>query len=95
MIQFSLDNWRLKLIESEAQQFDHKTIDVLITGDIPEGWNWHLYIAKNCSIDLIPLEKTPEGLRCTLLRKNLIYSGSYKAQLYASNGDTDLTDKRS
>ena len=96
MIQFSLDtNWRLKLTESEAQQYDHKTIDVLITGDIPDGWNWHLYIAKNCYIDLIPLEITPEGLKCTLVRKNLQFSGSYVAQLYASHGNPEDPDKRS
>ena len=95
MIQFSLNNWLLKLTESEAQQYDHKTIDVLVTGDIPDGWNWHLYIAKNCSIDLIPLQITSEGLRCTLLRKHLAYSGSYTAQLYATKGDPDQPDKRS
>ena len=95
MIQFTLTDWKLKLTISDAQQYDHKSVDVLITGDIPEGWIWKLYIGKDCFLNLIPLTQTDEGLFCTLLRTDLAYSGTYTAQLYASHGDTDLPDKRS
>ncbi len=86
MIRF--DNWILTHDgEIIAQQFDHLTRSITITGDIPAGWSWELYVEAEGNLDIIPLEASVGALSVVLTKEQVSIPGYYTMQLRATQGD--------
>ena len=87
MIHLTLSDWILKLDAFEAMQYDDKSIELQISGDIPDGYTWHLLYQHGEYLDVILMENTGGILTYTLTAENLAFSGIYRLQLQGISGD--------
>lgn len=87
MIHLTLSDWILTLDAFNAMQYDDKSIELQISGDIPDGYTWHLLYQHDDDLDVILLENSGEILTHTLTEENLAFSGMYRLQLQGTAGD--------
>lgn len=81
MIQFK--DWRLEWDGSPvAMQFDNGSVRLEIVGEMPTGYDWELLMREpEGGMDILPLEKQPDGVGVLLKRENLPKWGTYALQL--------------
>ena len=71
MIQFK--DWRLEWDGSPvAMQFDNGSVRLEIVGEMPTGYDWELLMREpEGGMDILTLEKQPDGVGVLLKRENL------------------------
>lgn len=81
MIQFK--DWRLEWDGSPvAMQFDNGSVRLEIVGEMPTGYDWELLVREpEGGMDILALEKQPNGVGVLLKRENLPKWGTYALQL--------------
>lgn len=81
MIQFK--DWRLEWDGSPvAMQFDNGSVRLEIVGEMPTGYDWELLVREpEGGMDILALEKQPDGVGILLKRENLPKWGTYALQL--------------
>lgn len=89
MIELYFDNWHLTQRSNTppAYQYDNDTIPVIVTGNIPDGWDWNLLLGHGEYLDVAHMDETDDGLIVMLTAEQLAFDGYYTAQLRASQGD--------
>lgn len=70
-----------------ARQYDNLTRELLVTGDLPEGWAWELLVQAGCSVNVIALAPREEGVGVTLTAEMLTKAGLYALQLRGGRGE--------
>lgn len=82
------ENWTISLDrEVIARQHDNLCRTILVTGDLPEGWDWYLLVSVNDKFDAIALSSVDGSVGVTMKAAQLAYSGQYAMQLRGVNGD--------
>lgn len=81
-------NWQIAAPQDIfARQFDHKSRAILVSGDLPEGWDWFATVQKGDLVDLLALEPMEGGFGVVLTEQQLAYSGLYYFQLKGTRPD--------
>lgn len=89
-----LRNWALTVEPGGrplARQYDNRTGWLVITGDIPEGYDWYLKVlAEGDRYDEISLARVEDGIGVELTRAFLAVGGYYRIQLMGvARADSD------
>ena len=79
----TFDNWRITALrEPIAQQYDHLSRRLEVTGELPEGYTWDLLVQVGHALDIITLEPVEGGVGVTLTADQLSQSGYYSVRLW-------------
>lgn len=70
-----------------ARQYDNLTRELLVMGDLPEGWAWELLVQASGSVNVIALAPREEGVGVTLTADMLTKAGPYTLQLRGGRGE--------
>nr|DAH51173.1 MAG TPA: tail spike protein [Caudoviricetes sp.] len=75
--------WQLRSVEGPAAaQLDHKSQQIAVTGDIPEGYSWDLLVmAPSGATDIWSLAAVGDGLAVVVTRGMVPEEGRYAVQL--------------
>lgn len=75
--------WQLRSVEGPAAaQLDHKSQQIAVTGDIPEGYSWDLLVmAPSGATDVWSLAAVGDGLAVVVTRGMVPEEGRYAVQL--------------
>ena len=75
--------WQLRSVEGPAAaQLDHKSQQIAVTGDIPEGYSWDLLVmAPSGATDVWSLAAVGDGLAVVVPRGMVPEEGRYAVQL--------------
>lgn len=68
-------------------QYDNLTRELVVQGDLPEGWTWDILVSANGNSDTWPLALGDGQASITLTDDNLSVRGEYYLQLRGTNGD--------
>ena len=68
-------------------QYDNLTRELVVQGDLPEGWTWDMLVSANGNSDTWPLALGDGQASITLTDDNLSVRGEYYLQLRGTNGD--------
>lgn len=68
-------------------QYDNLTRELVVQGDLPEGWAWDILVSANGNSDTWPLALGDGQASITLTDDNLSVRGEYYLQLRGTNGD--------
>ena len=68
-------------------QYDNLTRELVVQGDLPEGWEWDVLVNAGGNGDIWPLTLGNEQASIELTDDNLSVQGEYYLQLRGTNGD--------
>lgn len=68
-------------------QYDNLTRELVVQGDLPEGWTWDILVSASGNSDTWPLALGDGQASITLTDDNLSVRGEYYLQLRGTNGD--------
>ncbi len=68
-------------------QYDNLTRELVVQGDLPEGWAWDILVSASGKSDTWPLALGDGQASITLTDDNLSVRGEYYLQLRGTNGD--------
>lgn len=68
-------------------QYDNLTRELVVQGDLPEGWTWDVLVSASGNSDTWPLALGNGQASITLTDDNLSVRGEYYLQLRGTNGD--------
>ena len=68
-------------------QYDNLTRELVVQGDLPEGWTWDILVSASGNSDTWPLALGDGQASITLTDDNLSVHGEYYLQLRGTNGD--------
>ena len=68
-------------------QYDNLTRELVVQGDLPEGWAWDILVSASGKGDTWPLALGDGEASITLTDDNLSVRGEYYLQLRGTNGD--------
>ena len=68
-------------------QYDNLTRELVVQGDLPEGWTWDILVSASGKGDTWPLALGDGQVSITLTDDNLSVRGEYYLQLRGTNGD--------
>lgn len=68
-------------------QYDNLTRELVVQGDLPEGWTWDILVSASGNGDTWPLTLGDGQASITLTDDNLSVRGEYYLQLRGTNGD--------
>lgn len=86
MIQFA--NWQITAPRGViARQYDNLSRTLLVTGELPEGYDWELLVQVGQAMDIIRLTPMAGGVGVTLTADQLSLSGYYQLQLRGTRGE--------
>ena len=68
-------------------QYDNLTRELVVQGDLPEGWAWDILVSASGKGDTWPLALGDGQASITLTDDNLSVRGEYYLQLRGTNGD--------
>lgn len=68
-------------------QYDNLTRELVVQGDLPEGWAWDILVSASGKSDIWPLALGDGRASITLTDDNLSVRGEYYLQLRGTNGD--------
>ena len=68
-------------------QYDNLTRELVVQGDLPEGWTWDILVSASGNGDTWPLTLGDGQASITLTDDNLSVHGEYYLQLRGTNGD--------
>lgn len=83
----TFNNWVISNSGLIAYQFDNLSAYLEITGDIPTGWTWNLYLQSGANLNIVSLAETESGIGVELTAEMLALSGNYYIQLQGTQGD--------
>ena len=83
----TFNNWVISNSGLIAYQFDNLSAYLEITGDIPTGWTWNLYLQSGANLNIVSLTETENGIGIELTAEMLALSGYYYIQLQGTQGD--------
>ncbi len=83
----TFNNWVIANSGLIAYQFDNLSAVLEITGDIPSGWTWNLYLQSGSNLNIVSLTETENGIGVELTAEMLALSGQYYIQLQGTQGD--------
>lgn len=82
------NDWNISLADTLiARQYDNKTRELYVTGDLPEGWIWTILVSAKGHLDILSLNKDNNGYSVLLTAQMLAYAGNYTIQLKGTKGD--------
>ena len=70
-----------------ACQYDNLADVVLVTGDLPDGFQWTLLVGHKGLLDTVLLTEVSGSLRGTIPKDTLAYTGEYQLQLKGVSGE--------
>ncbi len=89
-------SWELTLSNARARQYDDRAQTVVVTGDLPEGRSWKLYMAVHdeAYLNVVPLTESDGALTAVLTRDDLAFGDvCYTLQLVGErDGETRHTN---
>lgn len=83
----TFNNWVISNSGLIAYQFDNLSAYLEITGNIPPGWTWNLYLQAGSNLNIVSLTETENGIGVELTAEMLALSGNYYIQLQGTQGD--------
>ena len=89
-IDLRFQNWSLVLQAASVRQYDDRAHTLRVTGDLPAGWQWKLYVSVfgETYCNSIPLAETDGVLTAVLTREDLAFGDTtYAIQLVGEQGD--------
>lgn len=83
MAVLNFKDWQLRSVEGPAAaQLDHRSRQIAVTGDIPEGYSWDLLVmAPSGATDVWSLTAAGDGLAVVVTRGMVPEEGRYAVQL--------------
>ena len=69
-----------------AQQYDNLADVLLVSGDLPDGFQWTLLVGHEGLLDTVLLTEVSGSLRGTIPKDTLAYTGEYQLQLKGVSG---------
>lgn len=83
MAVLNFKDWQLRSVEGPAAaQLDHRSRQIAVTGDIPEGYSWDLLVmAPSGAADVWSLAAVGDGLAVVVTRGMVPEEGRYAVQL--------------
>lgn len=83
MAVLNFKDWQLRSVEGPAAaQLDHKSRQIAVTGDIPEGYSWDLLVmAPSGATDVWSMTAVGDGLAVVVTRGMVPEEGRYAVQL--------------
>lgn len=85
-MELTFHNWKIETGKWEARQYDNGVWELLLTGDLPDGWAWQALISQGDKLDIIDLAVSEKGVSATLTAENLALTGYYTIQIRGTNG---------
>ena len=70
-----------------AQQYDNLADVLLVSGDLPDGFQWTLLVGHEGLLDTVLLTEVSGSLRGTIPKDTLAYTGEYQLQLKGVSGE--------
>ena len=84
----TFSNWKItKPSGTLGYQYDKLTRELVVQGDLPEGWTWDILVSASGNSDTWPLALGDGQASITLTDDNLSVRGEYYLQLRGTNGD--------
>lgn len=84
----TFSNWKItKPSGTLGYQYDNLTRELVVQGDLPEGWTWDILVSASGNSDIWPLALGDGQASITLTDDNLSVHGEYYLQLRGTNGD--------
>lgn len=84
----TFSNWKItKPSGTLGYQYDNLTRELVVQGDLPEGWTWDILVSASGNSDTWPLALGDGQASITLTDDNLSVRGEYYLQLRGTNGD--------
>ena len=84
----TFSNWKItKPSGILGYQYDNLTRELVVQGDLPEGWTWDILVSASGNSDTWPLALGDGQASITLTDNNLSVRGEYYLQLRGTNGD--------
>ena len=83
-IDLRFQDWSLVLAGASVRQYDDHAHTLRVTGDLPEGWQWKLYVSvfSESFLNVIPLTASDGELTAELTRDDLAFGDAvYTLQL--------------
>jgi len=85
MIQFH--DWEIAAKGDFAHQFDNLSRTLLVSGDLPDGWEWSMLVQVGEAMDILHLEPMEGGVGLVLTADQLSKAGYYQMQLRGRKGE--------
>lgn len=96
MIKVSFLNFKLKILEENAQQYDNGVIKIAFQGDFSDIYTYKMYLSYKGYLDIIDLDKDNLGNYYTYLTsEQLAFSGIYNIQVFGISKDGSNKKKHS
>ena len=84
----TFSNWKItKPSGTLGYQYDNLTRELVVQGDLPEGWTWDVLVSASGNSDTWPLALGDGQASITLTDDNLSVRGEYYLQLRGTKGD--------
>ena len=81
-------DWKIKKQGPYSiQQFDNLTRALIVSGELPEGWEWVMLVKSGKNMDILSLEEMDGGVGTALTKQQLALSGKYHLQLRGTKGE--------
>lgn len=71
-----------------ARQYDNLSRELLVIGDIPDGYTWDLLVQAEGNFNIITLVRDQDGLSVNMTADMLALHGAYAMQLRGTVGDS-------
>lgn len=82
------ENWSIRADEHLiGRQHDHLTRTLLVSGDLPDNWEWTMIVQAGAHMDYLPLAAMEGGIGIVLTASQLALAGHYTLQLRGILGD--------
>lgn len=95
-MEIKFNDWKIKVCQAKARQYDNNVWSINLTGDLPDGWNWQALLSKDDNLDIIDLPKSDGGFGALLTASQLSLSGYHTIQIRGIKGEqvrhTNLTE---
>ena len=82
------DDWTISARGAPiARQYDNLSRCLIVTGDIPDGWEWAMLVAYKDNLNILALEPMEGGIGVALTDDMIPYDGYYRLQLRGTRGE--------
>lgn len=71
-----------------ARQYDNLSRELLVVGDIPDGYTWELMVETGGNFNIIALTRDMDGLSVNMTADMLAIHGTYAMQLRGTAGES-------
>lgn len=71
-----------------ARQYDNLSRELVVIGDIPDGYTWEILVEASGNFNVISLTRDQDGLSVSMTAEMLALTGTYAMQLRGTAGET-------